>query len=73
LLKNNLVGFIRCHNSDTRIEAVNHARVDMPGANINPGVCRYIVPVPLPDNVPEFDVRTEADGLVQLSWERSPE
>ena len=54
-----------------RVEALNHARVDMPGAQINPGVCRYIVPLPLPERMPGLDARTDPDGLVQLSWERS--
>ncbi|MHC4565197.1 MAG: LamG-like jellyroll fold domain-containing protein, partial [Planctomycetota bacterium] len=63
----NMLGIIR----RARIEALNHARVDMPGAKINPGVCRYIVPVPLPDKIPGLDAQTDPDGLVQLSWERS--
>ncbi len=54
-----------------RTEALNHARADMPGAKINPGVCRYIVPVPLPEKMPGLQARTDADGLVRLSWGRS--
>ncbi|UCF14790.1 MAG: hypothetical protein JSW59_15370, partial [Phycisphaerales bacterium] len=63
----NMLGIIR----KARTEALNHARVDMPGAQINPGVCRYIVPVPLPEKMPGLEARTDPDGPVQLSWERS--
>ncbi|MHC4116845.1 MAG: HzsA-related protein [Planctomycetota bacterium] len=62
-----MLGIIR----RARIEVLNHARVDMPGAKINPGVCRYIVPVPLPEETPRLEAQTTADGLVELSWERS--
>ena len=62
-----MLGIIR----NARIQALDHARVDMPGAKINPGLCRYIVPVPLPENTPELYARTASDGLVELSWERS--
>jgi hypothetical protein len=62
-----MLGIIR----DARFQALNHARVDMPGGKINPGICRQIVPVPLPEKMPAFSAETDADGLVRLSWERS--
>jgi len=62
-----MLGIIR----NARIAALNRARVDMPGAKVNPGICRHIVPVPLPDKMPGLEARTAPDGLIQLSWERS--
>jgi len=56
---------------DARVAALNRPRVDMPGAKINPGICRYIVPVPLPEKMPGLDAQADPDGFVQLSWERS--
>jgi predicted phage tail protein len=62
-----MLGIIR----NARFQALNHARVDMPGGKINPGVCRQIVPVPLPEKIPALSAETDVDGLVRLSWERS--
>ncbi|MHC4495681.1 MAG: LamG-like jellyroll fold domain-containing protein, partial [Planctomycetota bacterium] len=62
-----MLGIIR----NARFQALNHARVDMPGGKINPGICRQIVPVPLLEKIPALNAETTADGLVRLSWERS--
>ena len=56
---------------NARIAALNRPRVDMPGARINPGICRYIVPVPVPEQMPGLCAQADPDGLVQLSWQRS--
>jgi hypothetical protein len=56
-----------------REEALAQARVDMPGAKINYGVCRQLVPVPLPDKLPALTAKVGADSAVDLSWGRTPE
>ncbi len=40
----------------------------MPGAKINYGVCRHLVPVPLPDKLPALTAKVGADSAVDLSW-----
>ncbi len=62
-----MLGIIR----SARIAALNHARVDMPGAKINAGICRHLIRVPLPEKIRGLQARTAPDGLVELSWERS--
>jgi hypothetical protein len=48
------------------------ARVDMPGAKINAGVCRHLAPVPLPKGPPTLKAELRDDGVL-LSWLRSAE
>jgi hypothetical protein len=45
----------------------------MPGAKINYGICRQLVPVPLPDKLPALTAKVGVDSAVDLSWERTPE
>jgi len=53
--------------------ALAKPRVDMPGAIINPGICRQLAPVPLPDKMPELKAKLSTTGTVILSWQRSAE
>jgi len=46
-------------------------RVDMPGAEIIAGLCRYLIPPSLPQSPPALRARVDADGVVRLSWQRS--
>jgi hypothetical protein len=52
--------------------ALAKARVDMPGANINAGVCRHLAPIPLPKSPPALRAELHDDGVL-LSWLRSAE
>jgi hypothetical protein len=54
-----------------RAYALAEPRVDMPGAEIQPGVCRQLVPLPVPDRAFELLAYVEADGSVALVWEES--
>ncbi|MHC4753500.1 MAG: HzsA-related protein [Planctomycetota bacterium] len=53
--------------------ALAKPRVDMPGAIINPGICRQLVPVPLPEKMPELKAKLSTTGTVILSWQRCAE
>ncbi|MBM4047454.1 MAG: hypothetical protein FJ279_20300 [Planctomycetes bacterium] len=55
----------------TRAEALSHPRVDMPGAEIVPGVCRKQAPMPLPDPLPTLHAALTDDHAVELSWPRA--
>ncbi len=46
-------------------------RVDMPGAEIQPGRCRQFVPPPVPEELPALKARVDTESFVHLSWERS--
>ncbi len=54
-----------------RQNALASPRVDMPGAKINPGLCRMILPVPAPEISPPLNAIPQKDGAVQLTWPRS--
>lgn len=46
-------------------------RVDMPGAEIQPGACRQLIPPPLPPVAPPLAATLGEDSVVHLTWERS--
>ena len=52
-------------------QALAAPRVDMPGAKIQPGLCKQIMPLPAPLTAPPLKARTQKDGIVLLNWERS--
>ncbi len=52
-------------------QALAAPRVDMPGAEIQPGMCRQLIPTALPDPLPSLQARVDAECVVHLSWERS--
>lgn len=54
-----------------RAEALAEPRVDMPGAGIEPGECRQLVTLGLPEKLPGFRAAAQPDGAVELTWERS--
>lgn len=54
-----------------RAEALARPRVDMPGAEITPGECRVMAPMPVPQVPPELAVRLRPDCAVELSWQRT--
>jgi len=56
-----------------RAEALAHARVDMPGAEIVPGECRMMVLPPVPESAPALSAKVREDFLVELSWARTAE
>ncbi len=56
---------------DGRREALSAPRVDMPGAEIEPGICRQFAPPRLPYPLPELHAVVDQHGIVQLRWERS--
>jgi len=56
---------------DGRRKALAVPRVDMPGAEVEPGSFRQFVPTPLPDPLPTLQARLDADSVVHLAWERS--
>ena len=56
---------------DAREAALANPRVDMPGAEIVPGACRQFLPPPVPAVAPELAAAVDAEGIVQLAWERS--
>ena len=43
----------------------------MPGAKILPGLCRSIIPVPVPEQAPPLTAKAQKNGIVQLAWPRS--
>jgi hypothetical protein len=57
---------------DGRARALSQARVDMPGAKINAGICRQLVPPALPKTLPALKAELQGD-YVTLSWRRSAE
>ena len=56
---------------DGRRQALAAPRVDMPGADVQPGSFRQSVPPPLPDPLPALAAKVVGDGIVELSWPRS--
>jgi hypothetical protein len=64
-----MLGLIR----RARSEALARPRVDMPGAQIEPGECRLMAPVPVPDAPPALGAALRPDGAVELSWRRTAE
>jgi len=46
-------------------------RADMPGAEIQPGKWRQLIPPPLPEPLPPLEARVDAESIARLSWERS--
>ncbi|MHC4200641.1 MAG: HzsA-related protein, partial [Planctomycetota bacterium] len=54
-----------------RTRALKTPRIDMPGARINPGECRQLVPPPLPEKLPPLQAAATPDGVVRLSWRGS--
>ena len=56
---------------DARAQALASPRVDMPGAEIQAGVCRHLVPTPLPDAPLPLRAVADDDGVVNLSWPRT--
>jgi len=57
----------------TRAEALAKPRVDMPGAEVQPGECRMMVPPRVPKTSPSLVALPRADGAVELSWARTAE
>lgn len=51
--------------------ALSAPRVDMPGAPVQPGECRQLYPPLVPEEPLPLRSRLLADGLVELTWERS--
>lgn len=56
---------------DGRRQALSAPRVDMPGAEVLPGLCRQFAPPPLPQPLPPLFGQVDAEGTVRLAWERS--
>jgi len=56
---------------DGRRRVLAAPRVDMPGAEITAGLCRYLIPPSLPESLPALKAHVDAEGVVRLSWERS--
>jgi len=54
-----------------RTTTLSKPRVDMPGANIIAGTWRRIVPVILPEDLPELHATIVGDGVVNLAWTRN--
>jgi len=59
------------------VRTLQNPRIDMPFANevgegIIAGRSRQIIPQPLPEVKPEFDIAVDDYGVVRLRWERSP-
>ncbi len=54
-----------------RQQALASPRVDMPGAEVQPGACRQFIPTPLPEPLPALEAVIVENGAVKLSWERS--
>ena len=52
-----------------RGQALGRARVDMPGADIVPGICRLLVPLDVPQTAPQPRAVAE-QGQVTLTWPR---
>jgi hypothetical protein len=53
--------------------ALAKPRVDMPGATINPGICRQLAPLSVPEKLPQLNADLTGQGTVTLSWQRSAE
>ncbi len=53
-----------------RERALATPRVDMPGAEIEPGESRVFIPPPLPEEAP-VRAEADADGVVLVSWGRT--
>ncbi len=51
--------------------ALAEPRADMPGAELEPGRWRQLIPPPLPDPLPALEARVDAESVARLSWERS--
>ncbi len=64
-----MLGIIR----DGRRRALATPRVDMPGANVQAGLCRHLRPPSLPQKLPPLQARADREGIVHLSWQRSAE
>lgn len=64
-----MLGIIR----RARSEALAQPRVDMPGAEIVPGMCRMQMLPPVPEKAPALAARLRSDHAVELSWARSAE
>ena len=54
-----------------RADALARPRIDMPGAAVQAGECRIMVPLPVPDAAPGIAARARADCSVELSWQRT--
>ncbi len=54
-----------------RRQALATPRADMPGAEIHPGICRQMIPPPIPASLPVLKARVDIESTVHLSWERS--
>jgi len=54
-----------------RSEALASPRVDMPGAEITPGECRLLYPMPVPETAQPIAARLRPDYAVELSWQRT--
>jgi cytochrome c553 len=46
-------------------------RIDMPGAEVQPGECRFFVPPPIPEQPIKFTAHVNPDRSVHLTWEQS--
>ncbi|GAF96851.1 unnamed protein product, partial [marine sediment metagenome] len=56
---------------DGRRRALAAPRIDMPGAEIQSGLCRRFVEPSLPVRLPPLRAQVDAESVVCLSWERS--
>jgi hypothetical protein len=54
-----------------REQALASPRVDMPGAKVIEGACRFLVAPPLPERLPPLEVTVDDHGAVHLALERS--
>jgi hypothetical protein len=56
---------------DSRQKVLATPRVEMPGAEVIAGACRMLLPPPLPEIALPLEATVDAEGVVQLSTERS--
>lgn len=56
---------------EARQQALASPRIDMPGAEATAGACRMFLPPAVPAVAPPLLASADAEGVVQLSWERS--
>ncbi len=56
---------------DAREKVLANPRIDMPGAEVAPGMCRMFSPPPLLAEAPTPIALADRDAVVHLSWERS--
>ena len=56
---------------DGRRQALAAPRVDMPGAEVVPGMCRQLISPALPKPLPTLQAHVDSESVVHLSWERS--